>query len=60
MGQWQIIDQNRNGQYIPAPDLYDDGDTKRPSDPGFSLAAVIAYAAGKWFNFMGTPNWRPA
>lgn len=60
MGVWQVIDENRQGQYIPAPTVFDDGDNKRPCDPGFSLASVIAYAAGRWFNFMGTPNWRQA
>jgi hypothetical protein len=60
MGLWQIIDQNRDGIFVPAPSLYDDGETKRPNDAGFSLASVIAYAAGRMFNFMGVPNWRAA
>lgn len=56
MGQWQIIEQNLQGMFVPLDEIYDDGQNKLPSDSGFSLAAVIAYAAGRWFNFMGTPN----
>lgn len=58
MGQWQIIDQNLQGQFVPLPSIYDDGETKLPSEQGFSLANVIAQAAGRLFNFMGTPNWK--
>lgn len=57
MGQWQIIEQDREGIYTPLPDIYDDGQDKLPGQAGFTLSAVIAYAAGRWFNFMGTPNW---
>lgn len=58
MGQWQIIDENRDGIFVPAPVLYDDGETKLPRDQGFTLSRVIAQAAGRLFNFMGTPNWK--
>lgn len=57
MGRWQIIDTEREGIYTPSAEIFDDGESKMPNQPGFSLTAVIAHAAGRWFNFMGAPNW---
>lgn len=46
MAIWQI----ENAQW-------DDGDTFRPGEDGFSTEKVKAHAKGKPFNYVGTPNW---
>jgi hypothetical protein len=59
MAQWQIVD----AQGISQPELFDDGDTAKPGEEGFSQAGVkakcTALGAGFTFNYVGTPNWVP-
>jgi hypothetical protein len=60
VGCWQIQDIDPAGRPMAQPTIYDDGDNKCPSDPGFSLSAIVSYAAGRLYNFMGVPNWKGA
>jgi hypothetical protein len=55
MARWQIID-TKDGKL---KEQWDDGETTRPGEEGFSTAKVAKYAGKANFNYMGTPNWEP-
>jgi hypothetical protein len=55
MALWQIIDTNKG----KLKEQWDDGETARPGEEGFSTRKVAKYAGKENFNYIGTPNWEP-
>ncbi len=56
MALWQLLTNNSVGTW-PDGEPWDDGHKCQPGDSGFTLSGIIAYAAGRIFNYIGTPNW---
>jgi hypothetical protein len=42
-----------------ADNTFDDGDTTKPGEEGFSRAKAEKQFGHKNFSYMGTPNWQP-
>lgn len=57
MALWHMLERNIKGIWVPEGECWDDGDTCKPGEEGFSVTAVIAQAAGRMYNYICTHNW---